>query len=273
MNTITTRRSFIKKSVIASSIALSPNLLFGRRNEVDEIPLTDYHVHLHGNFTIEEAVANFKSLDIKFGIVEHPGNQANIVDDKSLLNYIERIHAFDAFAGLQPTGPGWHDMFSSEAISKLDYVIMDALVIPDDQGNLERIWEQRFVLYNKSTFMDRYIDFHIDVLENGKSTILANPTFLPTCLAPEYYKLWTENRMEKIIQCAVKNQVAFEINSVYQYPKSPFIKMAKAAGAKFSFGSNGHRLQEVANYEYCLEMVNACGLTRDDMFVLKSNIR
>ena len=102
------------------------------------------------------------------------------------------------------------------------------------------------------------------------SNILANPTFLPTCLAPEYYKLWTEDRLNKIIQCAVKNDVAFEINSVYQYPKSPFIKMAKAAGAKFSFGSNGHRLQEVTNYEYCLETVEECGLTKDDMFVVPS---
>ena len=74
--------------------------------------------------------------------------------------------------------------------------------------------------------MDRYIDFHLKVLENGKSNILANPTLLPICLAPEYYKLWTEGRMDKIIQCAVKNSVVLEINSDYQYPKKPFIKMA-----------------------------------------------
>jgi histidinol phosphatase-like PHP family hydrolase len=143
---------------------------------------------------------------------------------------------------------------------------MDALVIPDGNGNYERIWEQRYVLNNRSTFMDRYMDYHIEVLENGKSDILANPTFLPTCLAPEYYKLWTEDRMDKIIQSAVKNNVAFEINSIYQYPKKPFINMAKEAGAKFSFGSNGHQLREVKNYEYCLEMVKECGLTKDDFF-------
>ena len=120
--------------------------------------------------------------------------------------------------------------------------------------------------------MDRYVDHHIEVLENGKANILANPTLLPICLAPEYYKLWTENRMDKIIQCAVKNNVAFEINSVYRYPKSPFIKMAKAAGAKFSFGSNGHLLQELKNYEYCLEMVKECGLTKDDMLFLKPSV-
>jgi len=264
MESITTRRDFVKKLALGSTIALSPNLLFSKNIMVDEIPLTDYHVHLHSNFTIEEAVSNFKSLDMKFGIVEHPGRQANIVDDKSLENYVQRIHSFNAFAGLQPIDPMWHEVFSSEAISKLDYVTMDALEIPDGKGNRERIWQQRFILYNKSTFMDRYMDFHMEVLENGKSNILANPTFLPICLAPEYYKLWTESRMDKIIQFAVKNSVALEINSVYQYPKKPFIKMAKEAGAKFSFGSNGHNLQEVKNYEYCLEMVKECDLTKDD---------
>lgn len=266
---MTTRRDFIKKSVVAGSIALSPNLLFSMSNKEDEIPLIDYHVHPSRNLTIEDAVANFKSKKMKFGIVEHPGRRTNIFDDQSLLSYIQRIHSFNAFAGLQPLSPNWHEVFSSEAISKLDYVLIDALEIPDGKGNRERIWEQRFILYNKSTFMDRYLDFHMEVLENGKSNILANPTFLPICIAPEYYKLWTEKRMDLIIQCAVKNNVAFEINSIYQYPKKPFIKMAKEAGAKFSFGSNGHQLRELKNYEYCFEMVKECGLTNDDFFKLK----
>ena len=263
---MTTRRDFIKKSAIASSIALAPNLLFSMSNKKDEIPLIDYHVHPNRNLTIEDAAANFKSNNMQFGIAEHPGRRTNIFDDASLLSYIQKIHSFDAFAGLQPINPRWHDMFSSEAISKLDYVIMDAMEIPDGKGKRERIWEQRFVLYHKATFMDRYIDFYIEVLENGKANILANPTFLPVCLAPEYYKLWTESRMEKIIQCAVKNNVALEINSVYQYPKAPFINMAKEAGAKFSFGSNGHRPQELKNYEYCLEMVKKFELKKEDFF-------
>ena len=265
----TTRRDFIKKSAIASSIALSPNLLFGMSNKEDEIQLIDYHVHLSRSLSIEEAFANFKSKNMKFGIVEHPGRIANIIDDKTLISYIEKIHSFNAFAGLQPIPTNWHEMFSAEAINKLDYIIMDALEIPDGEGSRERIWQQRFILYNKSTFMDRYLDFNIEVLENGKSNILANPTFLPICLAPEYYKLWTEKRMDKIIQCAVKNNVAFEINSIYQYPKKPFINRAKEAGAKFSFGSNGHQLREVKNYDYCLEMVKECGLVEDDFLKLK----
>ena len=269
MRNTTTRRDFIKKSALVSSIALSPNLLFGMSKKDDGIPLIDYHVHPNGILSIEDAAENFKSKNMKFGIVEHPGRRTNIFDDSSLASYIQRIHSFGAFAGLQPIAPNWHEVFSSEAISKLDYVLMDAMEIPDGKGNREKIWEQRFVLYNKSTFMDRYIDFHIDVLENGKSNILANPTFLPICLAPEYHKLWTEKRMDKIIQSAVKNNVAFEINSIYHYPKKPFIKLAKEAGAKFSFGSNGHQLREIKNYEYCLEMVKECGLVEDDFLKLK----
>ena len=265
MKNATTRRDFIKKSAIAGSIALSPNILFSMGNIEDEVPLIDYHVHLNRNLSIEDAVANFQYKKMKFGIAEHPGRHTNIVDDNTLQSYIQNIHSYRALAGLQPITPGWDGVFSPEAISKLDYVIMDALELPDGKGNVERIWQQRFILYNKSTFMDRYTDYYIDVLENGKSNILANPTLLPISLAPEYYKLWTENRMDKIIQCAVKNNVALEINSVYQYPKTPFIKMAKEAGAKFAFGSNGHAIPELKNYDYCLEMIKECHLTKDDI--------
>jgi len=263
---MTTRRNFIKKSALASSIAIAPEILLGMNNEEDGIPLIDYHVHASRYLTMEDAVASFKSKNMKFGIVDHPGKSTNIVDDKALTTYIKRIHSYNALAGLQAILPNWHEMFSSDAINKLDYVLMDAMEIPDGKGKREKIWEQRFVLYNKSTFMDRYINFYIEVLENGKADILANPTFLPTCLAPEYYKLWTEKRMDLIIQSAVKNKVAFEINSIYHYPKKPFLKMAKEAGAKFSFGSNGHRLREVKNYDYCLEIANECNLTKDDFF-------
>jgi len=46
------RRYFIKKSAIASSIALAPNLIFSMSNIEDEIPLIDYHVHLNRNLSL-----------------------------------------------------------------------------------------------------------------------------------------------------------------------------------------------------------------------------
>ena len=44
--------------------------------------------------------------------------------------------------------------------------------------------------------------------------------------------------MEKVIDAAVRNGVAIEINARYRLPSPAFIKLAKSKGAKFSFGTN-----------------------------------
>jgi hypothetical protein len=48
------------------------------------------------------------------------------------------------------------------------------------------------------------------------------------------------------------------------------IKMAKKAGIKFSFGTNNTG-NELGQLEYCLMMIEECGLTPDDIFMPKPN--
>jgi len=55
------------------------------------------------------------------------------------------------------------------------------------------------------------------------------------------------------------------ISSSYKLPKLPFLKMAKAAGVKFSFGSNG-RYPNMGKLDYCMEMAKALDLKARDMF-------
>src|SRR6185437_7386668 len=97
--------------------------------------------------------------------------------------------------------------------------------------------------------------------------IYANPTFLPDQLAPDYEKLWTESRRRQVIAAAVANGVAIEINSRYRLPSPSFIRMAKAAGAKFSFGSNNTGPEDLLRSEYGIRMIHECGLGWQDFFV------
>lgn len=264
----TTRRNFIRKISFGSAIAFCPEFLFGD-NLSPNIPLFDYHVHLEQDLTIEKAIVSFKEKNMKFGIVVHPGPRYSaMVNDDLLLEYIRLYEPYDVLIGLQPVDPGWYKQFSPEALRKIHYILMDAMEIPDSKGGYERLWHPQFTLHNESTFMDRYLDFYVEVLENEKINILANPTYLPAVLAQQYDTLWTEIRMDTVIRYAIKNQVALEINSRYQYPKASFIKRAKEAGAKFTFGSNGHNHQQVQNYDYCLQMVSECGLTKKDLYII-----
>ncbi len=83
-----------------------------------------------------------------------------------------------------------------------------------------------------------YTAHHLRIIETEPIDILANPLFLPEQFQNELESLWTDERTGRIIRAAVRNRVAFEINTRFRLPGLKFLRRAKAAGAKFSFGSN-----------------------------------
>jgi len=73
---------------------------------------------------------------------------------------------------------------------------------------------------------------------NEPITILANPTYLPNKIVHRYDDFWTEDRMSKFIDAAVKNNVALEIQSGTNFPNRKFIELALKKGAKITIGRN-----------------------------------
>ena len=73
--------------------------------------------------------------------------------------------------------------------------------------------------------------------------------------------------MQKIIAAAVQQQVAIEINARYKLPSEKFIRLAKAAGVKFTFGTNNTSAKDFGDWSYPLEMQKKVGLTWKDMWV------
>jgi len=121
---------------------------------------------------------------------------------------------------------------------------------------------------DEQEFMDMYVDKIVTILANEPIDIFVNPTFLPAVIAKRYDELWTQQRMQKVIQAAVRNEVAIEINATYRIPSIHFIKLARQGGAKFAFGTNNGG-RDLGHLEYSLDMTEQCGLTRDDMFFPK----
>lgn len=254
------RRGFLEAAALSplAAVAATPG-----------VPRVDYHVHLDKVVTLEKALEISKQRGVKFGIVEHAGTTRNsypglISNDAELLAYIAKLEGKPVFKGIQAECLDWMTCFSKEAVAKLDYVLSDALTLPEKNGQLTRIWTP-FTMGDKQEWMDRYTDHNVRVIATEPIDIMANATFLPDPILPEYDTLWTEARMRKIIDAAVKYHVAIEINSRYRVPSLRFLKMAKAAGAIFSFGSNVHDFG-VGNIDYCLEMAKALSLSGRDVF-------
>jgi histidinol phosphatase-like PHP family hydrolase len=259
------RRTFIKNAGIASGVILvSPKMANAKPEEYD-FPLTDLHCHLTQDFTIDMVMDIAKERKVKFGIVEHPAVWA-IRDDSDLKKYIEKLRKYPVYVGLQPLEMGWSKQFSPELLSKVDYILMDPQRVRMKNGEMLQIWEFNTYVENTEEFMETYMAHSLDILNNEPINIFGWPLFLPVCIARDYYTLWTEERMQKIISAAKKRNIAIEINDMAHTPHDKFILKAKQAGLKFTFGSDS-RNSNAGRLAYCKAVAKKCNLKKEDFYV------
>ena len=239
------------------------------RLSTENYAMVDYHVHLKGGFSLEQALANSRRVGINYGIAINCGLGFPVHSDDGVREYLDSMKGQPCFVALQGEGREWMTLASRESIARFDYVFTDAMTFTDDNGKRMRIWipEELGVIPDKQAFMEMYVKRIVGVLHEPID-IHANPTFLPEQLAAEYDELWTPERMQKVIDAAVKNDVAIEINNRYKIPSAAFIKRAKTAGAKFSFGTNNIDAN-LGRLEYPIQMVKECGLVWQDIFIPK----
>jgi histidinol phosphatase-like PHP family hydrolase len=230
-----------------------------------DFPIVDYHVHVEDGTTIQHVLELARQRGVKVGIAEHGGVGEGMKTDADMRQYLARWEGQPVYRGMQGGGLTWSKMFSKEMIARLDYVLSDALNFPDKDDKLIKLWTPDAVITDAQDFMERYVAFNLQVMNLEPIDILANATFLPDDIVHDYGTLWTEERTEKVIETARQHTIAIEISGLYKVPSKKFILKAKAAGIKFSFGSNTHG-EEVGRVAYGIQMAKECGLTARNMF-------
>jgi len=240
------------------------------RMNAENYPVVDYHVHLKGGLTLEEALRESRRLGIMHGIAVNCGLGFPVTNDAAAEEFLRSMKGQPVFVAVQGEGREWLKLFSKETIAKFDYAFTDAMTFTDDSGKRMRLWIDDEVgeIPDKERFTEMCVNRILGVLNHEPIDIYVNPTFLPKAIAADYDRLWTPERMQKVIDAAKRNDVAIEINSTYRLPSPAFIKAAKKAGVKFAFGTNNAG-RELGRLEYCVEMVKECGLTWQDIFVPK----
>ena len=277
MKNMISRRSFIRRSTTICAISAMPR---GRIAAADkpaqsslDFPIEDLHVHLD-NSTIEKALELPAARQVKFGIVEHAGTKENkypvvLSNDAELKARNATLEGKAVYKGIQAEWTDWMDCFSREALAQLDFVLTDAMTFPGKDGQRVKLWEprvdERVDMRDRQEFMDRFVDWHVEILSKQPIDILANVSWLPAPLADDYEKFWTPARVQKVIEAAVKFRVAIEISSSFKLPRLPFLRVARAAGAKFCFGSNG-RYPAMGRLDYSMQMAKELSLRRSDIF-------
>jgi hypothetical protein len=236
----------------------------------DGFPLIDFHIHLKGGLTAEQAIANSQKVGIFYGIAANCGLKFPITDDRGIEEYVKRMSGRPAFVGMQAEGREWPTLFSKEALARFDYVFTDGMTIVDHRGRRARLWFKDEVdMPDTQAFMELLTRTIVDILNHEPIDIYVNPTYLPDVIAKDYDTLWTPERLRKIIDAAAARHVAIEISNKLHLPKPDFIRQAKLSGIKFTFGTNNVD-GNLGRNEYGLQMIRECGLTWRDMWMPKS---
>jgi hypothetical protein len=286
--TALSRRAFLASSTVAAAAAAcqsgGPAAPPAGARAVPEppldpaagLPLVDYHIHLdavgYNAAGLDTAVATSKDRGARFGIVEHAGTKDHVYpvvlgNDEDLKRHLAMFGDRPLYRGVQAEGVDWMTCFSKGTVAQLDFVLADALTFPEKDGHLVNLWKKEQVkIDDAQDFMDRYVAHHLRILSNPID-ILANGTYLPEVLQKDHDALWTEARMRKVIDTAVRLGVAVEISASFKLPRLPFLQIAKAAGARFTFGTNARKPELMGKFDYPLEMAKALGLKRQDIFL------
>jgi hypothetical protein len=231
--------------------------------------LLDLHVHLKGGLTLDQALEQSRRDGIKYGIAVNCGKGFPVQDDAAAIEFCLNLKGKPVYAGMQAEGREWTSMFSLQAAAQFDYIFTDAMTWTDNHGRRMRLWiaEEVGTIADVEEFMETLVTRSVEILETEPIDIFVNPTFLPAVISAEYDRLWTEDRMKRVIGAAVRNGVAIELNDLYHLPSKKFVLMAKAAGCKFTLGTNNTGPADLGRSEYGRKTIEECGLAGDDFFV------
>ncbi len=234
----------------------------------ESVPFIDYHIHLRGGMTVEKAMDRQAVTGINAGVLRNLGAGWPLETDDQLREFLDSVQSRPVFVGVQVNDRDWHQKHASQLLKRLDYVLGDTMIMPmpDDDSPPVKLWiADQYTIADPEAWMDRYMRHNLRVLSEP-ITILANPTYLPPPVKDKYEQLWTDDRMRQLIQAAIDNKVALEINASSGLPSDRFIRMAKQMGAKFSFGSNNFDDRHI-DMSRCVEAIAQYGLTKSDMYV------
>lgn len=240
-------------------------LTLGARN----YPMVDFHTHVKGTLTLEEMLARSRRDGIFYGVAVNCGKGFPVQDDAGARAFHESMKGKPVFIAMQAEGREWTQMFSRQAAALFDYIFTDSMTWTDNRGRRMRTWMAGEVgeVTDPQEFMDTLVARAVGILDTEPVDIYVNPTYVPDVLAKEYDRLWTEERMRKVVEALKRNQVALELNDRYKLPGAAFVKMAKEAGVKFTLGTNNAGAEDLGRSEYGLRMVEECGLRWQDFWM------
>jgi hypothetical protein len=231
------------------------------------LPVVDYHVHEKGDLNMQMLIERSAKLGINYGVAANCGLKFPIQTNEELAAYHESIEGLPIFKAMQAEGREWVDIFLPEYVSKFDYAFTDAMTWTNDRGKRMRLWiPEETEVGDPQDFMVQLVA-QIEKVVSEPIAIYVNPTYLPNEIADQYDELWTDERIDRVVNALVENDVALEINSRTNLPGERIIKKAKDAGVKFAMGTNNTSSDNLGKLDWAIQMIEKYNIQPSDMYL------
>jgi len=223
----------------------------------------DAHVHSRfsdGELEIEEIARIGEEKGYCMGVSDHAGSTYALNNDDKISRYLSVLDRYPVLKSLELN---INERFALPAsiLQRVDYVV----------GGVHFQGEQFLGIPELSTanveeFVDKAVSLIRKACSERRMDILSHPTCLPRSVEDRAKELFGEDRMAAIIETAVKNDIALEINNYFTVPYKSFLQKALEMGATFSLGSDGHSRETVGDLSYPLMMTEELGIRDDHIF-------
>jgi histidinol phosphatase-like PHP family hydrolase len=229
-----------------------------------------------GDLSLEEVVAVAVQRGVTVGIADHVSSRNTrqfVSTDERLTAYLEALESVPVFRSAEFC---WCDPFAADfaadVLGRFDYIIGSnhGFALPD--GTFASPWWQSLPptwTGRADEVMEIMVHNLCDMVMTMPIQIAAHSTLLPAALLklePDLHAWWTEEREDRFIEAAVAGGVAIEISNRYRLPHHRLLIKAREAGARFSLGSDGHHLHQIARLEWAVEAARAAGIGDRHLF-------
>ena len=138
----------------------------------------DYHVHIKGGLSLDEALRRSKADGITYGVAINGGLNQPAPDNASAEAFLREMHPHPFFVALQAEGREWVDIFSRATLEKFDYVFTDSMTWSDDSGKRMRLWIPAEVgtISDPERFMDMLVARATKIFAEEPVDLYVNPT-------------------------------------------------------------------------------------------------
>ena len=233
--------------------------------QADHFAFIDQHIHTGGSFNIDSAMQSFYNTGINLGLVVDVDKIEKGKANETLAQHVVKYSHLPVFLGIFRNNLQLLEGVTPATTSQFDYVIGDITRFKNSRGMEADVLKNENI-EDREAFMDAYVNAITAGLDQGGINIWATPTLLPESLSSDYDKLWTTERMTKVIDAARRNNVAIEVYNPKRIPSITFIKLAKEKGCTFTAGGL-FKENKISEPDYFYEVIDQCKLDYKDIYI------